>query len=236
VSITSAAPSYHSDVPDYEQPAPVQAQRSQPQVSQLASGRLRGPQQEQQQYGLPSLRYAPGFVPRTSSRDALSAENYNVVSWSTIRINPVRKQYENVARRRASRAGQIDASTLMNTLLSVATGQGESAAASALSGSSNLAPCDGNPVGPPLPPNEDPDLVGQAAAERAKAQRQYRETLMREDEEAKATALRLEGNSWDFMLRQMNDFEDRDRTQRSFKIRTSVGIGWRLGGRSWGRF
>jgi hypothetical protein len=155
------------------------------------------------------------------------------VSWSTIRINPVRKQYENVARRRASRAGQIDASTLMNTLVSAVTSQGEGVAASASSGSSNI--CDGNTGSPPLPPNEDPDLVGQAAAERAKAQRQYRETLMREDEEAKATALRLEGDSWDFMLRQMNDFEDRGRNQRSLKIRTSVGIGWRLGGRSWGR-
>jgi hypothetical protein len=155
------------------------------------------------------------------------------VSWSTIRINPVRKQYENVARRRASRAGQIDASTLMNTLVSAVTSQGEGVAASASSGSSNI--CDGNTGSPSLPPNEDPDLVGQAAAERAKAQRQYRETLMREDEEAKATALRLEGDSWDFMLRQMNDFEDRGRNQRSLKIRTSVGIGWRLGGRSWGR-
>jgi hypothetical protein len=160
------------------------------------------------------------------------------VSWSTIRINPVRKQYENVARRRASRAEKTDASSLMNTLVSAVTGQGESAAASALPGSSYLALCDGHTYSPPVPPNEDPDLVGQAAAERAKAQRLYRETLMQEDEEAKANALRLEGNSWDFMLRQMNDCEDRGRTWRSFKesrVRSSAGMGWRLGGRTWGR-
>ncbi|PVI04543.1 hypothetical protein DM02DRAFT_167231 [Periconia macrospinosa] len=56
----------------------------------------------------------------------------------------------------------------------------------------------------PLHPLEDPYLVGEEAADRARQQRVYREMCLRGEE-----AAGYESRSWDFMMGQMSDWEER---------------------------
>lgn len=60
---------------------------------------------------------------------------------------------------------------------------------------------------------EDPDLVGEVAAARAKSSRLYRENAMRDPLEA----LRNEDKSWDFMLNQMKDWDEREQSWNNFR-------------------
>lgn len=84
----------------------------------------------------------------------------------------------------------------------------------------------------PHTPLEDPYLVGEEAADRARQQRVYREMCLRGEE-----AARFESRSWDFMMGQMSDWEERNRSWKGF--RKSVGnakgvLGRRLAiGRAW---
>ena len=68
------------------------------------------------------------------------------------------------------------------------------------------------PVAEPLPPLEDPDLVG---AEAARAARERRLCVQRRGEDAEA--LRQENASWDFMLSQMADWQGRERSWERFR-------------------
>ncbi|CAI6337684.1 unnamed protein product [Periconia digitata] len=84
----------------------------------------------------------------------------------------------------------------------------------------------------PLNPLEDPYLVGEEAADRHRAARVYREMCLRGEE-----AAAHESRSWDFMMGQMSDWEERRRSWKGF--RKSVGnargvLGRRLViGRAW---
>jgi hypothetical protein len=81
----------------------------------------------------------------------------------------------------------------------------------------------------PLSPLEDPYLVGEEAAEQARTQRIYREMCLRGEE-----AVRYEGKAWEFMLAQMADWEERERSWRRFREqvgRTKL-LGRRIGLRS----
>ncbi|KAF1987398.1 hypothetical protein K402DRAFT_47579 [Aulographum hederae CBS 113979] len=62
----------------------------------------------------------------------------------------------------------------------------------------------------PHNPLEDPILVGEAAAARAREERLYRENCRDE-------ALRNEGKAWDFLLAQMMDWEERERSWGRFR-------------------
>ncbi len=73
-------------------------------------------------------------------------------------------------------------------------------------------------------PLEDPDLVGHEAAARARAQRLYMRRC--NDEEA----LRQEKKTWDFMLAQMADWKERERSWEKF--RKEVGRSRLLGRRT----
>lgn len=65
------------------------------------------------------------------------------------------------------------------------------------------------------------------AAERARAQRLYREMLMRGGDEA----LEYEGAGWDFILRQMADWDERERSWSAFRASREGGRRvWGLGG------
>lgn len=55
----------------------------------------------------------------------------------------------------------------------------------------------------PVLPHEDPALVGEAAAARARQQRLYREACLRHDDSVR---LVQESKTWDFMLSQMADW------------------------------
>jgi hypothetical protein len=68
---------------------------------------------------------------------------------------------------------------------------------------------------------EDPYLVGEAAASRARSARLYREKCLRGEE-----GLRYEERSWNFMVAQMADWEERDRCWRRFKdVAGGIGMG-----------
>jgi hypothetical protein len=64
-----------------------------------------------------------------------------------------------------------------------------------------------------LRPQEDPELVGHAAADRARQQREYREMLTKDQNRA----LQLESAGWDFMLAQSRDWEERQSSWASFR-------------------
>jgi hypothetical protein len=68
-------------------------------------------------------------------------------------------------------------------------------------------------IAPPLRPQEDPELVGEEAAKRARQQREYREMLSNDQERA----LKLESAGWDFMLAQSRDWEERQSSWAAFR-------------------
>lgn len=75
-------------------------------------------------------------------------------------------------------------------------------------------------------PQEDPALVGPHAAQQARERRLYLEK-----HESEQLALRQESKSWDFMLSQMADWRERERSWEKFRRevgRTRV-LGRRLG-------
>jgi hypothetical protein len=84
-----------------------------------------------------------------------------------------------------------------------------------------------------LSPLEDPHLVGEVAAARAKASRIYmaKELAAARKIQAEDMMLRQEIRTWDFMIAQMTDWEERERSWKNF--RTEVGrtklLGKRLG-------
>jgi hypothetical protein len=57
--------------------------------------------------------------------------------------------------------------------------------------------------------NEDPYLIGEEAAEQNRQERLKRENGW--------NALELEDKRWDWLLSQMNDWEDRDQSWRKFR-------------------
>lgn len=204
-SILSEAPSYSSEVPPYSPRTP-----------------------QTQRYGLPALeRYAPGFQARAHGSVAdIQRHNYNIGNWSTIGTGHRTREYENVARRRARR--DPDASHLLNSLSAVpapvpsrtmtATGSAASALIDEISESSartypTASSTSSVPAEAPFSYLEDPDLVGEVAAARAKSSRLYRENAMRDPLEA----LRNEDKSWDFMLNQMKDWDEREQSWNNFR-------------------
>lgn len=64
----------------------------------------------------------------------------------------------------------------------------------------------------PLNPREDPFLVGDVAASQARAQRLYRESCMNGEE-----GISHESKSWDFMITQMADWDNRERCWAQFR-------------------
>jgi hypothetical protein len=62
---------------------------------------------------------------------------------------------------------------------------------------------------------EDPYLVGEEAANRARAQRVYREMCLRGEE-----ATIYDSRSWEFMINQMADWEERGSSARNNRPRT----------------
>jgi hypothetical protein len=88
------------------------------------------------------------------------------------------------------------------------------------------APLGSSPLPQSPSPHEDPDLVGHAAAERARAQRLYREMILRGGDEA----LEYEGAGWDFIIRQMSDWDERERSWNAFRADRENRSVWGLGG------
>jgi hypothetical protein len=223
-SIISEAPSYRSQLaPPYSPASPV------PLIT--ADG--------QQTTGLPYRRYAPGFQSRAhGSVGDVNAHNYNVANWSTVRSGPTRRQYENVARRRAQRDTNV--TEILNTLAAIPASVVEPAspttptpAPTSSPSSTSTESTNHTDESTPYSPAEDPALVGEAAAAAARSHRLYRKNCMLDQREA----LRAESKSWDFMLMQMKDWEERQQSWNNFqrdneggrrgKLAKRIGVGRR---------
>ena len=78
----------------------------------------------------------------------------------------------------------------------------------------------------PQSPLEDPDLVGPEAAARARERRIYMARCNND-----AEALKQENKSWDFMLAQMGDWKEREKSWEQFRREVSRGgvLGRRIG-------
>ncbi|KAF2261528.1 hypothetical protein CC78DRAFT_470160 [Lojkania enalia] len=205
VSVHSAAPSYVSETPTYNSTPHRQSNTPTP-----SSSLLPPVSPNQQTRGLPAPRYAPGFQSRGhGSMSDLDVHNFNINSWSSTRTSNNTRQYHAVARRRASQAANTTA--ILNSLSAVPP------------------PMTVGSSSEPLNPLEDPYLVGEEAANRARRARVYREMCLRGEDTAN-----YESRSWGFMLSQMADWEDREKSWSSFRTRVSQTklLGRRIGFRA----
>jgi hypothetical protein len=213
ISIHSAAPSYVSDTPTYH--------------SQRTPVSLLPPLSPNQQVrGLPAASYAPGFQSRDPSRqNNLSFREINANSWSSTRTSNNSRQYNAVARRRANQAQQTTA--ILNSLSAVPE---RSPTSSTTNVNASAYPVQvSSSSEEPANPLEDPYLVGEDAARRARAARVYREMCLRGEE-----ATIYESRSWDFMWGQMSDWEERRKEWNGFRKPRQTKLLSRMIGRSWG--
>ncbi|KAF2705703.1 hypothetical protein K504DRAFT_95867 [Pleomassaria siparia CBS 279.74] len=201
VSIHSVAPSYVSDTPTY--------------TSHRTPRSLLPPLSPNQQIrGLPAAQYAPGFQSRAQgSMLDIHNYNFNTGSWSTSRTSANSRQQASVARRRANVTSNT--TTILNSLSAVppATSSG-TISPNASSMNVSAYPVQVGSSSAPLSPLEDPYLVGEEAARKARTSRIYREMCLRGKE-----TQRQESRSWDFMFSQMADWEERERSWTSFRHR-----------------
>jgi hypothetical protein len=194
VSVHSTAPSYVSETPTYH--------------SQRTPVSLLPPLSPNQQvHGLPAPRYAPGFQSRDpDSQNNLTISNFTRNSWSSTRTSNNSRQYNAVARRRANQA-QANTTAILNSLSAVPERSPTSSTTNV-----NTYPAQASSSVDPANPLEDPYLVGEEAASRARAQRVYREMCLRGEE-----ATIYESRSWDFMWGQMADWEERQKNWNNFR-------------------
>jgi hypothetical protein len=196
-SIRSAAPSYVSEAPSYH--SYTQTTDSAPAYTPREASTTTARRSRPQHATTPSAGASPfaigGGLPRLPSprrrNDTLQMSDFRIPTWSTTTSNPT---YARVAHRRAAAATSSTA-TVETALRSVLDR--------------------GNPPAPTaedsqrVRPLEDPYLVGEEAAAKARRLRLARENgddiLVRED------------RRWDFFLAEMKDWEERDRSWSNFR-------------------
>ncbi|KAH8816791.1 hypothetical protein F5884DRAFT_234796 [Xylogone sp. PMI_703] len=153
---------------------------------------------------LPSSASSPSYTP--SSRAPLhnhrsrapSLDQFRIPAWSTTTShNPAARHYHAVAHRRATIATALSQHEVITAAMSGEEGIKNMQAKMAEEEEKRLRPL------------EDPYLVGEEAAERARQERLARENgmgvLIREDQR------------WDWLLNQMKDWEERDRSWKKFR-------------------
>ncbi|KAF2763163.1 hypothetical protein EJ05DRAFT_27933 [Pseudovirgaria hyperparasitica] len=150
--------------------------------------------QDETPRGLPAMQFAQGFIPRPQH---MSAHSHNSIPWTAVSPPRTNKQLHTAPRRASSHISPVG--SLTNITIS-------------------STPCSPSSISLlALHPLEDPELVGEAAARHAREQRIYLEACLRGDD-----AIRQESNSWDFMLSQMSDWEDREKSWNNFRDRVTV--------------
>lgn len=192
-SIRSAAPSYVSEAPSYHSIAPY-PEAVPPYSPPVNRSTVTGSTtslippitsgSRQQTIGLPP-------VPSGPVRSVPNLNNFRVATWSTVTSNPTARQYQRVAQRRMNaQRDPVDSLRRAMSAVSVAEETQESRET-------------------PSRPLEDPYLVGEVAATRARRERIAREQgddiLIREDRQ------------WDWFLAQMRDWDERDRSWTRFR-------------------
>ncbi|KAK3310823.1 uncharacterized protein B0T15DRAFT_51187 [Chaetomium strumarium] len=228
-SIRSAAPSYTSDAPSYHstnphpdplpppyspppRSTPSAAARAHPgSVSSLLEPANNTNDPAPRRYGLPPV---PSGPPRQHS-DIPSFSQFRIPPWSTASsssANPTARIYQNVALRRASAANRstADLDGLMRRVMLERIEEEERNRVRLL---------------------EDPYLVGEEAAARARADRVARESSPGNGDEI----LIREDRRWDRFLAQMKDREERERSWKRFRReadkRSNSRLAFRIGAR-----
>lgn len=232
-SIRSAAPSYISEAPSYHttvsttEPVPPY---SPPEYNSTAAANAGGPTRaahnnhnhnhnnnnsSSSRSLVPSLLpshtahiHTPGLPPippagRSHPSPGLpSLGAFRIPSWSTVNTNPT---YHRVANRRAQAAMNSGEGLLRNaTRILERVNEEVGASAGGASGSATPDNSDGR-----VRPLEDPYLVGEVAAARAR-----RERLARENGD---DVLHSEDRRWDWFLAQTKDWEERDVSWKQFR-------------------
>ncbi|KAJ4418409.1 hypothetical protein N0V82_005595 [Gnomoniopsis sp. IMI 355080] len=218
-SIRSAAPSYVSEAPSYHTtvsngesipPYSPPTNNTAPSSTSLLAA-ADGPTQAagNRTHSLPTLLPSntahistPGLppippAPRRTNSDLPTLGAFSIPSWSAVNTNPT---YQRVATRRAQAAMSSGEGLLRNAarVLDRVNEEG--------SGSGTSTPNSGGGVIRPL---EDPYLVGEVAAARAR-----RDRLARENG---PDVLQREDRRWDWFLAQQNDWDERERSWKQFR-------------------
>ncbi|KFY25354.1 hypothetical protein V493_04693 [Pseudogymnoascus sp. VKM F-4281 (FW-2241)] len=152
----------------------------------------------------PSYSTLPPRPPQSSSRDP-SLADYYTNSWSR-HATPSSRHYDAIAERRARAAAARDRAELMEAAR--VTRDPVRAARKVVEERERKEFGVGEEEGRRVRPLEDVELVGEAAAAKARKDRLAREgveVLVREDKR------------WDWLLDQMNDWEERERSWKKFK-------------------
>ncbi|KAI0858987.1 hypothetical protein F4860DRAFT_516241 [Xylaria cubensis] len=207
-SIRSAAPSYVSEAPSYHtlppnEAVPAYTPPANASTTTITSRASATPRQSSSMLPPSSSSFAPGAglppIPRRSElSSAPSLSQFQIPSWSSINSgNPQARLYQSVASRRAAAASAGPSS-------SSAVDSALRAALSRVNAANEAAREDAR-----VRPLEDPYLVGEEAAARARNERLARkhgeDILIRED------------RRWDWWLAQMRDLEERERGWNAFR-------------------
>ncbi|KAH8157520.1 hypothetical protein CIB48_g10735 [Xylaria polymorpha] len=224
-SIRSAAPSYVSEAPSYHTLPPseaVPAYTPPAHTSTTTASRASAtPRQSSSMLPPTSSNFAPGAglppIPRRSElSSAPSLSQFHIPSWSSIGSgNPQARLYQSVASRRAAAASASSSSVGLSSSSSSSSAV-EGALRAAL-GRVNAANAVASEEGEDtrIRPLEDPYLVGEEAAARARNERLARkhgeDVLIRED------------RRWDWWLAQMRDIEERERGWNAFRANIERG-------------
>ncbi|KAI9878198.1 MAG: hypothetical protein M1830_001590 [Pleopsidium flavum] len=223
ISIRSSAPSYTSEAPSYHSSRPPNLRSI-----TFAADTTRPPSRFPANPGLPSSRYAPGFSRGRSTGSVSNVENhkFNISEWSSVTSGHQARHYQNVAHRRATIASAEDERNAL--AMAMQTPKSQADIIKEANVSENRRDSDSGEEkeedDTSRIPLEDPHLVGHEAAAKAKAQRLYMRRCI--DEEA----LRQEQKTWDFMLTQMADWKEREKSWEKF--RKEVGRSRLLGRRT----
>ncbi|KAH8660775.1 hypothetical protein BGZ60DRAFT_113012 [Tricladium varicosporioides] len=180
--------SIRSAAPSYISEAPSYSSQVPTSPSSASSSTLRT--------GLPSPYDSPINFPRANSTPSLEA--FRRPTWSRTQNNPAARHYHSVAHRRA---------------VSLTMHEQASVLVAALNGEDGIAQMkkkmDEEERERNIRTNEDPYLVGEVAAEKNKLERLRRENGWE--------VLEREDKRWDWLIAQMADWEERDKSWKKFR-------------------
>ncbi|KAI1442749.1 hypothetical protein ABKA04_007204 [Annulohypoxylon sp. FPYF3050] len=213
-SIRSAAPSYISEAPSYHSTLPTNESVPEYTPREPQTAPVAAPPRHPSSSSMLNLSSTPTPTPMTSTfapgaglpripsprRDVPRLSHFQIPSWSSMASNPQARHYQRVAHRRVSAAANGGR-----------WGGVESALRSAIERiNANAAAAAADDAEDPdkIRPLEDPYLVGEEAAARAR-----RERLARQNGE---DVLYREERRWDWFLGQSRDWDDRNRSWGAF--------------------
>ncbi|KAI1295713.1 hypothetical protein F5Y03DRAFT_302326 [Xylaria venustula] len=235
-SIRSAAPSYVSEAPSYHTlppneavpaytPAATNTASTRPSNSSRQFTSMLPPPSESRSTFTPSTGLPP--IPRRSDLSSTpSLSQFNIAPWSSIGSgNPQARLYQSVANRRVAAASS--SSSAASGPSSSIEGALRAALLSRVTAAANAAASYGEEDAGLVRPLEDPYLVGEEAAARARNERLARkygeDILIHED------------RHWDIWLAQMRNAEERERDWNAFRASVENGNNRRRFTRRFGR-